>query len=396
MFFNKDFFLLFTSDFTLRYGYQIGKMPLLPYFAMTLGASEILIGTILSISTITGIFLKPVVGFFSDQSGRKVWLLVASIFFILFPFLYLYVSTPAELTVIRILHGTATAILGPVSLALVSDLSNKDSSTAMGIFGMARSASYLLAPITAGMILHYFSLETGFYTIGAMSLIGSFPLLLIQSDYKEMRLRKKRIRDYIKIFFEKMVPTLKKSFLNFDVWRAALLEFLIYFVTYSIKVFLPLRILTSDPGTFIKAGAYLTLQELSHFLIRPVGGKLGDVMGEVNSIRTGLIIIVISLINLAFSQNNNLLFFSAVLFGTGQAFVLPASLSLIVKNKNVYNRGSEMGVLGSIRNLGKILGPIASGFLLIVASYQTLFLLLAILISSYIFFQVKKKIPDAF
>ena len=84
---TKNFILLFSSDFILRYGYQIGKMPLLPYFAITLGASEILVGTILSISTITGMFLKPLVGFLSDNLGRKIWLLVASIFFTIFPVL---------------------------------------------------------------------------------------------------------------------------------------------------------------------------------------------------------------------------------------------------------------------------------------------------------------------
>ena len=387
MIFKKDFFLLFASDFTFRYGYQIGKMPLLPYFAMVLGASEILVGTILSISTLTGMFLKPIIGFLSDQLGRKVWLLIASIFFIFFPFMYQFVDTPTELTILRIFHGVATAILGPVTLALVADMSESNSSIKMGVFGMARSAAYLFAPITAGLILNYFSIEIAFYLIGLISIIGSIPILFISSKKSNTKNNIANVTGSLKNLKDQILTAFNVSFYNKAVWRAGILEFFIYFTTYSVKVFIPLQILMSDSGTFIKAGIYLTIQEFFHFLFRPIGGRLGDIWPTELLIRYGLILMIFSLLNLSLSQENNMLYISAVLFGVGQAFVVPASLSLIVKNNNFSHHGSEMGLLGAIRNSGKIMGPVISGFALLFLSYSSLFLIMATAIFFYLVFR---------
>ena len=50
------------ADFIVRAAYQMGKKPLLPLFAASLGAGDLLLGTILSVSTLTGMFLKPFIG----------------------------------------------------------------------------------------------------------------------------------------------------------------------------------------------------------------------------------------------------------------------------------------------------------------------------------------------
>ncbi len=391
MAYKKNLFLLFSSDFILRYGYQIGKMPLLPYFAITLGASEMLVGTILSISTITGMILKPFVGFLSDNFGRKIWLLVACIFFTIFPFLYVFISSPGELTIIRLFHGVATAILGPVSLALVADLSHNYPSTRMGTFGMARSAAYLCAPVSAGLVLSYFSIEIVFYIIGIISIIGAMPILFLSSDYDKLENVNFRQRNYMHKFRASLLTSFKIGLFNKRVWQAGLLEFLIHLVVYSVKVFLPLQILISDSGTFLKAGAYLTIQELCHFLIRPLGGKLGDTFGGERVILSGLILMILSLLNLSLNERYELIFMSAALFGFGQAFSLPSSLSLIITDKNKSDFGVKMGMVGAIRNSGKIIGPIFSGFLLHFISYSMLFLLLAMICASYVTFQIFKR-----
>ncbi len=213
-------------------------MPLLPYFAMILGASELLVGTILSISTLTGVFLKPIIGFLSDQLGRKAWLLIASLFFIFFPFMYQFVDTPTDLTILRIFHGIATAILGPVTLALVADMSESNSSIKMGVFGMARSAAYLFAPITAGLMLNNFSIEIAFYLIGLISIIGSIPILFISSKNTNTKYNISSLKSTFENIKDLTLTAFRVSFYNKAVWRAGILEFFIYFTTYSVKVFI--------------------------------------------------------------------------------------------------------------------------------------------------------------
>ncbi len=118
---SRNFVSITVADLIARTAYQMGKTPLLPIFAASLGASDVLLGLIVSVSTFTGMVLKPIVGVLSDRWGRRSWLLIGTVFFAGMPFLYRFIQTPEQLFLIRIVHGTATAIYGPVTLAYVTE-----------------------------------------------------------------------------------------------------------------------------------------------------------------------------------------------------------------------------------------------------------------------------------
>ena len=56
-----------TADFIVRTAYQMGKTPLLPLMAASLGADAMFLGMIVSVSTLTGLGLKPLFGLLSDR-----------------------------------------------------------------------------------------------------------------------------------------------------------------------------------------------------------------------------------------------------------------------------------------------------------------------------------------
>ena len=108
-----------AADFIVRTAYQMGKTPLLPIFAASLGANATFLGLIVSVSTITGMLLKPIFGLLSDRWGRWIWLFAGTMIFSGIPFLYQWTSTPEELLILRLIHGLSTAIYGPVTVAFV-------------------------------------------------------------------------------------------------------------------------------------------------------------------------------------------------------------------------------------------------------------------------------------
>lgn len=75
-----------AADFIVRTAYQMGKTPLLPLFAASLGANATFLGLIVSVSTLTGMLLKPIFGFLSDRWGRWIWLLAGTLLFAGIPF----------------------------------------------------------------------------------------------------------------------------------------------------------------------------------------------------------------------------------------------------------------------------------------------------------------------
>ena len=64
---SRNFAYITSADFIVRSAYQMGKTPLLPLFAAALGASDAFTGFIVSVSTLTGMVLKPFVGILSDR-----------------------------------------------------------------------------------------------------------------------------------------------------------------------------------------------------------------------------------------------------------------------------------------------------------------------------------------
>ena len=78
---SRPFACITAADFTVRSAYQMGKTPLLPIFAAALGAGDAFVGFIVSVSTLTGMVLKPFVGALSDRWGRRGWLIIGTAFF---------------------------------------------------------------------------------------------------------------------------------------------------------------------------------------------------------------------------------------------------------------------------------------------------------------------------
>ncbi len=369
---------IFLSDFIVRCFYQIGKTPLLPLYAASVGAGEFLIGIIVSISTITGMFLKPIFGMFSDRWGRKIWLLIAIILFSGTPFLYQLVANEHELLLLRLFHGISTAIFGPVSLAYVAGVNAQNLGERFGYFGMSRLLASLIAPLIAGTVLTFLSFETVFLLIGICSLTAIVPIAFLTEDKTLVAPKQKTI-------FGQLYASLTYSVRMATVWMAGLLELLVYLVIYAVKAFIPIFIISQESGTIFQAGIFFFVQEGAHLLSRPLGGKLSDKYGQSLIIIIGLISLCIGLVSLTYGLGS-LLLLSAVLFGIGQGLIFPSSVALLSKNVDQKYIGAAMGFYGALRNLGKVIGPIFAGFLLIQFTYAFVFNIFAVFIVCVVFF----------
>ena len=178
-------FKITLADFIVRGAYQMGKTPLLPLFAASLGASDAVLGLIVAVSTLTGMVTKPLFGLLSDRMGRRLWLLIGTLLFAGVPFLYGLIETPGQLVAIRLLHGTATAIYGPVTVAYVAERGGSRKAERLGWFGMARSGGYLIGPVAAGWLLLTLDPVAVFTLIGGLSVAAFVPVLALGEEKHE-------------------------------------------------------------------------------------------------------------------------------------------------------------------------------------------------------------------
>ena len=351
---NRYLFQLSISDFILRTAYQIGKTPLLPLFAASLGASEIFIGYILSISTLTGMITKPLFGYWSDKIGKRFLLFCSLIIFISVPFTYFLINRPIHLLLVRIIHGFATAIFGPITMSMIAEIFLKNRAEKFGLFSIARNSSYIAGPIIAGVLMNQIGFKQIYYLIGIISLFALIPIMQLNNALKmERDLNKISDKIHSKIA---IISTLKNPTIIF----AGIINASMFISTYAIKAFLPIQL--NDIGiNTIFIGLLFGIQEVSNLIFNPILGKISDKIGSLSGVTFGLTLIAVGVYLLTFEINHMLLIFISIILGAGQAFISPSLTALVANKINNKFMGTGMGTFGAIRNVGKVLGPIFGG-----------------------------------
>jgi len=366
-----------AADLIVRTAYQMGKTPLLPIFAASLGANATFLGLIVSVSTITGMLLKPIFGLLSDRWGRWIWLFVGTIIFSGIPFLYHWTSTPEELLILRLIHGLSTAIYGPVTVAFViescrgSGVIDNNCAERLGWFGIARSGGYLLGPTITAFLLTEYAPQTIFTFIGIFSSCAFFPILLLK-DYNPYSL-KKTFKIHTKEAFFSGIKTP-------ELWLAGSLECIVYLGFFASKTFLPLYAIETGI-TIIWVGIFFSTQELIHLITRPLGGRLSDRFGYLLIIASGMLVAASSFGLLPMIDNPYTMLMLAITLGLSQSMIFPSTLALFSQKVDKQYVGTGIGMIGTFKNLGKVIGPLLGGLIIHLHNYNWMFWSISILLS---------------
>ena len=368
---------LWSTDLINRSMYMTGKF-VLPFFASNLGANSILIGTISSISAITGMILKPIIGVIGDMTNKTKLLLFACMIFAFTPILYLFISEPYHLISLRLFHGLATAIFGPITLAVIASIYIEKRATYLGWFGTARSMGYVLGPVIGGSLLIFLESKYIFLITGLISFISFIPMLFLLLN--KSNLQKPDQQSFVKFkinLFQNLRTDITKLILTPQLWIVIIIEWCFYSVFYAMKIFIPLYLVNSGYNTFF-AGSFITVIELIHILTRPAGGIIGDKTGYYPSIIIGLLILGLSMFFVSLSFDKTILIIPALLIGISQALVLPSSMALAANTVHKDKISTTMGLIGSFRNGGKIFGPIVIGYLINIYNYKFTFTIIGL------------------
>ncbi|MDE0299315.1 MAG: MFS transporter [Candidatus Poribacteria bacterium] len=362
-----------VADFIVRTAYQIGKTPILPIFAARLGAPWTFLGFIVSVSTITGMVLKPAIGILSDRWGRYRWLIAGTVLFAGVPFLYRFVETPDGLFGIRVFHGLATAIYGPVTLAFVAEQTKTKRAEKLGWFGMARQAGYILGPVIGGWLLLTMDPVSVFNIIGLLSCLAFIPVFLLKKGgHTRSWIDRPTIR-------RQAAEALKAGIKTPSIWFSGGLESGLFVALYATKAFLP--VYASSLGVNVALiGTFFAIQEGTHMVLKPMGGRLGDRFGYLGVIFIGMSFVGIALPLLALANGMFGLFMLAMLIGAGQAFVFPATIALVLTQISSAYTGAGMGLIGTLKNAGKVVGPILGGILIDRFDFNQMFQLMGVLL----------------
>jgi MFS family permease len=370
----SPFTSLCTVGFFARLSYALARSPVLPLFALYLGAGPEAIGFAVGISTVTGIFFKLPSGALSDVIGRKRTMLIGLIVFAVMPFTYLFVKDYQLLIVIRFLHGLATAIYGPVSMAVVADVAGAKKGEMLSWFSSVTIIGNLLGAPLGGFILHSLSvtsepsirdfhiayIASGF--AGMMSLVLALRLLKGKDVVDNSRGLKESLRRFS--------SGIKEVISDRRVVITSNMEGLQNLTVGALEAFLPIYAVMVAGLNELQAGLLWGIQVLVTILSKPIMGKTSDKYGRKPLIVAGMILCAISFGSIPLLKDFYLLMLTAIIFGLGEAFVTSSSAALVADICKEKHFGTAMGTFGTIFDIGHASGPILAG--LLIARYDYL------------------------
>jgi len=375
--FIKTFIALYMAVFMASMGIGI-LAPILPSYIDQFSVSALLLGIIFGSYSAARTLLMPTIGRLSDRFGRRRFILSGLLLFTVASPLYSIAANPFQLIVVRFTHGIAGAMLMPVAMSAIGDLTPRGKEGfIMGSFTSAFFAGLGFGPLIGGYMRDMYSMTAAFYSMGALSLFAllftlvALPRLPAGEGPEDLSSGRQG---------EEGRPKVPKNVLL----DPALLGLLFFRFTRAIGiglvwVILPLFAMKSLGITALQVGLLLSANTFITTLLQSPTGHLSDRIGHRKSLAGGSILACTAVASIAWARDFNDLLYASVVLGLAGALIVPAGSALAVSLGRTRGMGRTMGLYNSSLSLGTMLGPVLGGALLDLAGVRTVFITGALL-----------------
>jgi MFS transporter, DHA1 family, multidrug resistance protein len=351
----------------LAYGsYAMCRTPLLPLLARQLGGTAQTIGLVMAASTITGVVVKLPAGAWSDVLGRTPLLLLAAAVFSILPFTYLAVGSLAALIAMRFVHGSATAIMGPVMSATISDIAPVDRrATWLSTYLTMQGAGQAIAPVAAGFLIARGRFDIAFVIAGCAALLTP-PLIVRAMPAAPATDPPHRSRLQ---FIEGIRAVLRER----RILVASITHAAYFVINGTLNAFLPLFAQDQIGLTAIEIGSLFGMQTVTTLAIRPAIGMASDRLGRRGAIGVGLFGCAAGVLAISVATSRAELFAAVLLYAAAVAVTTAAANAYITDVAPKTRFGAAHGVFGTIYDIGDAGGPLLGGFLVSAWGYTATF-----------------------
>ncbi|MFN3481288.1 MAG: MFS transporter, partial [Thermodesulfovibrionales bacterium] len=240
-------------------------------------------GLAVGISTVTGIFFKLPSGALSDVIGRKKTMLIGLFVFAFTPFIYLFITDYVMLVIIRFIHGFATAIYGPVSMAVVIDLAGDKKGAMLSWFSSVTIIGNLIGAPVGGLILH--SASSGspsiaeFQTVYVVSGFAGIASLLIALKLLSNKEGIEKGRTF-KEAYQRFFSGIKEVVSDKRILITSNMEGLQNMTVGALEAFLPVYTVKVAGLNEFQAGLLWGIQVFATIISKPIMGKISDKYGR--------------------------------------------------------------------------------------------------------------------
>ncbi|RLI79496.1 MFS transporter [Archaeoglobales archaeon] len=324
--------------------------PAFPKIAHELNLSKSDVALLVTLFTLPGVVLAPIIGIMADRYGRKEILIPSLFLFGVAGTLCAFVDFRLML-ILRFLQGIGGAALTSLAATLIGDLYyGMDRAKALGYNASILSIGTASYPL-AGGLLALFDWRYPFFTFILAIPVGIAAMTI---PYKEIR------QVEFKSYAKESMRLLKNSSLLLGFVSGIIVFVILYgaFITY-LPFLLNIKFMADSATIGIVQSSMsivtaITASKIDFFLRK---------FGEDKTIKLGSLFYMSSMLLTPFIPSLWLFIAVTILFGLGHGTVLPAIQNLVVSVAPTENRAIVMTVYGSMVRIGQTVGPLIAAFI---------------------------------
>jgi ACDE family multidrug resistance protein len=336
--------------------------PVLPAMVEPLHTTREMVGMILGVYTFSTALSMLLIGSFVDRFGRKN---------ILIPCLLINGTVGAAgyfapnltvLLILRLVQGIGIAGMMPVAMTMIGELySGLDRVHAMGRMSMTTAIGSVSAPLIGGsMAVFGWNYPFLFYAL-------TIPLALIAIIYLP---ETNPVATKTKTGFSGMLGTLK----DFRVAYAIFLGFAIFFLLYTIVIYVPFMLKDSFGFTARDAGLALGIQGAAMALVASQAKRLSSRFPRHLVIGSGFLLTSIALAGLPWAGSIQLMLLMLLVFGAGFGMIQPVLNTLVTQIAPKGLMGSVVSVFNTMKYAGQTAAPAVLAIVLLQFNLKGVFL----------------------
>lgn len=342
-------------------------IPLLPFYAESLGASPFVVGMLSSIYGLCSLIAGPILGDLSDRYGRRIVLLTSQIGTCIGFIILALSSTLWVVFVSRFIDGMTAGNL-TVAQAYMSDVTEPQNRTrAMSLIGAAFGLGFILGPAISGLLVHFGHAAP----IWASAMLSFISVLGTYFFLKDVAIRSQKSHDALKT--KGAIHQLKKSLslFNSPVLKDCFILFFIFSVSFALYMS---GLAMYAERVLMWKGKYFTTREVG-LLLSYVGvislslqlfamDFLVKKLGEINLMLIGFASTALAYLIMAISPLLAIFLIGITINSLGNAILRPAISGMLSQNASPHQQGLVFGLNQTLMSIAQIVCPLISGYLI--------------------------------
>lgn len=336
-------------------------IPFLPmYLTRELGVDaasvNIWSGVVFSSTFLVSAVMAPIWGRMADRRGKRLMAIRASLLLSISYFLGGIVTSPLQLTFMRMFQGFASG-LWPMELAIMTIYAPpKKLGICLGIMQGALTAGGIIGPLFGGILAEVFGMRMSFF-LAAAALFLNFIVLVFfikepPTDTATGTDSPDAEGDKISLW---KIPVIRLMLVS-----AALVQVVILIVQPILTTYISHLAGNLDNLVFI-SGLIFSLGGFSSAITAPLWGRFGQHHGFIKALRLSLVLAGIFFFVQAIP--NTLYAFAASQFAIGLFFsgIYPSINAILAEKTSANIKGRVFGLMFSAQQIGAMGGPILGG-----------------------------------